>query len=184
MSRMKTFITVLVLLVLGLFLFVWLGVFNVAATEKHSKLTLQLISIVRDRSIAVRAIAIPVAPTLTDPQLIKTGFRSYHTMCITCHSAPGRKATPIRKGLNPKPPRLDSKAIQETSDAAIYWSIEHGIRMTGMPAFGPTHSQEKIWGLVAFVRQLPKLSPQQYQAMVTAEGLPDEMADADDDDER
>jgi len=52
-----------------------------------------------------------------------------------------------------------------------------------MPAFGPTHSQEKIWGLVAFVRQLPKLSPQQYQAMVTVEGLPDEMADVDEDDE-
>jgi mono/diheme cytochrome c family protein len=183
MSLMKTFTTVLVLLVLVLFLFVWLGVFNVAATEKHSKLTLKLISIVRDRSIAVRAVAISGAPPLTDPQLIKSGFRSYHTMCITCHSAPGRKATPIRKGLNPKPPRLDSKAIQEMSNEAMYWSIEHGIRMTGMPAFGPTHSQEKIWGLVAFVRQLPKLSPPQYQAMVTAEGLPDEMADADEDDE-
>ena len=184
MSLMKTFATVLVLLVLGLFLFVWLGVFNVAATEKHSKLTLKLISIVRDRSIAVRAIAVPAAPPLTDPQLIKSGFRSYHTMCITCHSAPGRKASPIRKGLNPKPPRLDSKAIQEMSHEAMYWSIEHGIRMTGMPAFGPTHSQEKIWGLVAFVRQLPKLSPQQYSALVTTEGLPEEMMDADEDDER
>ena len=47
---MKTFTTVLVLLILGVFLFVWLGVFNVAATEKHSKLTLRLISLVRDRS--------------------------------------------------------------------------------------------------------------------------------------
>src|SRR5206468_10982286 len=127
MSIMKTFITVHVLLVLGVFLFVWLGVFNVAATEKHSKLTLQLISLVRDRSIAVRAIALPAAPPLTDPQLIKTGFRSYHTMCITCHSAPGRKATPIRTGLNPKPQRLDSKANPELSHDALYWSIYQGI---------------------------------------------------------
>jgi mono/diheme cytochrome c family protein len=69
------------------------------------------------------------------------------------------------------------------SNEAMYWSIEHGIRMTGMPAFGPTHSQEKIWGLVAFVRQLPKLSPQQYSALVTTEGLPEEIMDADEDDE-
>jgi hypothetical protein len=51
--------------------------------------------------------------------------------------------------------------------------------MTGMTEVGSTHSPEEIWGLVGFVRQLPELSPQQYQAMVTAEGFQDEMADAD-----
>jgi len=91
----------------------------------------------------------------------------------------------IAEGMFPKPPQL-FKGMGVTDDDAweSYWKVAGGIRMTGMPAFGPTHSQEKIWGLVAFVRQLPKLSPQQYSALVTTEGLPEEMMDADEDDER
>jgi mono/diheme cytochrome c family protein len=180
---MRILLVVLVLFLFVGFFFVWFGAFNVAATEQHSELTLWLISLVRDRSIAMRATASPTEPALTDPQLIKAGFRSYHTMCSTCHSTPGRKSSPIRQGLNPKPPRLYSKQVQRRSNAELYWIIEHGMRMTGMPAFGPTHNSEKIWGLVAFVRQLPQLSPQQYQAMVKAEGLSEEMSDADEDHE-
>ena len=102
-------------------------------------------------------------------------------MCVVCHSAPGRKASPTRKGLNPKPPRLYAQQVQKRSNAELYWIIEHGIRMTGMPAFGPTHRPEAIWSLIAFFRRLPTLSSEQYQAMVNAAGLPDEMADVDED---
>jgi mono/diheme cytochrome c family protein len=171
-------IGLILFLFVGIFV-VWFGVFNVAATEQHGKLALWVISVVRDRSIAVRATASPPEPSLTDAQRIKTGFRSYHTMCAVCHSAPGRQSSPVRQGLNPKPPRLYSKEVQRRSNAELYWIIQHGMRMTGMPAFGPTHSSEKIWSLLAFMRELPKLSPQQYKAMVKAEGLSDEMADAD-----
>jgi len=163
---------------IGGFVFIWFGVFNVAATEQHSELTLWLISVVRDRSIAERATS-PPKPSLKDPQRLKAGFRSYHTMCAVCHSVPGHKASPTRQGLNPKPPRLYTKQVQRRSDTELYWIIEHGIRMTGMPAFGSTHGPEEIWGLVEFIRQLPELSPQQYQAMVTAEGFQDEIIDAD-----
>ena len=180
---MRIFVVLLVLLLVGAFVLVWFGAFNVAATQQHSDLTLWLISLVRDRSIAMRATASPPEPSLMDQQRIKAGLRSYHTMCTICHSAPGRKSSPVRKGLNPKPPRLYSQQVQQRSNAELYWIIEHGIRMTGMPAFGPTHSSEKIWNLVAFVRQLPQLSAQQYQAMVQAEGLSDEMSDADEDSE-
>jgi mono/diheme cytochrome c family protein len=175
---MRIIHVVLILLIVG-FYFVWFGAFNVAATEQHSDLTLWAISVVRDRSIAVRATASPPEPPLADLQRIKTGFRSYHTMCTVCHSAPGRESSPVRQGLNPKPPRLYSKGVQERSNAELYWIIQNGLRMTGMPAFGPTHNSEKIWNLLAFIRELPKLSPQQYKAMAKAEGLSDEMADAD-----
>jgi len=180
---MRILVVLLVLLLVGAFAFVWFGAFNVAATEKHSNVTLWLISLVRDRSIVMRAIASPPEPSLTDEQRIKAGLRSYQTMCATCHSAPGHKSSPVRKGLNPKPPRLDKQQVQRRSNAELYWIIAHGLRMTGMPAFGPTHNPEKIWGIVAFVRQLPQLSPQQYEALVQGEGLPDEMSDADEPEE-
>ena len=118
-------------LLIGGFVFIWFGIFNVAATEQHSDLTLWLISVVRDRSIAVRATS-PSEPSLKDPQRVNGGFRSYHTMCAVCHSVPGHKASPTRKGLNPKPPRLYAKQVQRRSDTELYWIIKHGIRMTGM----------------------------------------------------
>jgi mono/diheme cytochrome c family protein len=168
--------TLLVLLLIGVLLLIWFGAFNVAATEQHSDLTLWLISFVRDRSIAVRASASQSIPSLIDPELITNGFRSYHSMCVACHSAPGRKSSPLRQGLNPTPPKLDSQRVQRRSNTELYWIIQHGIRMTGMPAFGPSHRPEAIWALVGFIRQLPNITPQQYQDMVQASELTEDQA--------
>jgi mono/diheme cytochrome c family protein len=44
----------------------------------------------------------------------------------------------------------------------LYWIVKHGVKMTGMPAFGPTHSDERLWTIVAFLKQLPQLSPEKY----------------------
>jgi len=38
--------------------------------------------------------------------------------------------------------------------------------MTGVPAWGVTHDDELLWDVVAFVRKLPELTPDQYEAMV------------------
>ena len=38
--------------------------------------------------------------------------------------------------------------------------------MTGMPAWGVTHQDELLWDVVAFVRKLPQLTPEQYEALV------------------
>jgi mono/diheme cytochrome c family protein len=168
---MKKFLALLVLLVIASFLFIWFGLFNVAATAQHSDVTLALISMARNRSIAIHATAPQSMPSLIDPEVVKNGFRRYHTMCVVCHSAPGRKATPIRRGLNPKPPKLDVQQVQRRSNAELYWIVAHGIRMSGMPAFGPSHRPEEIWALVAFLRQLPEITRQQYHDMVQAAGL-------------
>lgn len=46
--------------------------------------------------------------------------------------------------------------------------LKHGIRHTGMPAFGATHSDEELWGLVAFVESLPETTPDEYRRVVAA----------------
>ena len=85
-------------------------------------------------------------------------------MCVTCHAAPGRKDSAIRVGLNPQPPRLHDAHVQRRSDGELLWILQHGIRMTGMPAFGPTHSQEELQQLITFIRYLARLTPDEYQA--------------------
>ncbi len=64
--------------------------------------------------------------------------------------------------------------MQRWTDDELYWIIGNGIKMTGMPAFGPTHDKDEPWGVVTFVRDLPNLNPKEYQAMVEAAGFKEE----------
>jgi len=66
--------------------------------------------------------------------------------------------------MNPKPPILAEGPAGDPRED--FWIIKHGIKMTGMPAWGVTHSDEEIWNIVAVLQQLPRLSPAAYQALV------------------
>jgi len=87
-------------------------------------------------------------------------------MCTGCHLAPGMTENEMRPGMNPKPPQLAS--IPALAPATQFWIIKHGIKMTGMSAWGVTHPDQEIWNMVAFLQRLPTLSPQQYHALTSA----------------
>ena len=142
--------------------FFYSGLFNIAADVPHSAFTYRMLEAVRDRSIAVRAAHIDV-PSLDAPQLIANGARDYAEMCAACHLAPDRQDSELRDGLYPTPPKLTEHT--DATPAEMFWVIKHGIKMSAMPAWGPTHSDERIWGMVAFVRRLPELTPEQYQTL-------------------
>jgi mono/diheme cytochrome c family protein len=141
--------------------FVYSGMFSVAADEPHWAMTERLLNTLRERSIAVRADEVTAPPSLDDPKLIANGAAHYSEMCKGCHLAPGGQDTEIRAGLYPKPPKLAEIGIRE-SPGKTFWAIKHGIKMTGMPAWGTTHDDEAVWSLVAFVKQLPAMSPEKY----------------------
>lgn len=68
--------------------------------------------------------------------------------------------------------------------AEEFWVIKHGIKATGMPAWGVTHSDDMLWDVVAFLRELPDLSPEEYHALSEKAPSHDEVMqekDADDD---
>ena len=54
----------------------------------------------------------------------------------------------------------------ELTPAEQFWVVKHGLKMTGMPAWGVTHDDELLWDVVAFLRKLPELSADQYRALV------------------
>lgn len=171
--------TGLILLVAGAALFIWTGVYNIAAAEPHTAPVKWLLATVRDHSIATRAHSLE-GPALNDPPRIEAGLRSYHSMCQPCHSAPGHQPTTTQQGLNPEPPKLDSERVQKRTDGELYWVIKNGIRMTGMPAFGKTHKDDSLWSIIAFIRQLPHLQSKDYDTMVQTAGLQDEQRQNDD----
>jgi mono/diheme cytochrome c family protein len=157
---------VLACLVVGAIIFAWFGIYNVAATEPHWGITSSLIAMLRDRSIEVHSEGIQV-PNLNEAKLREIGFPHYHEMCRLCHGAPAYQPEEFAEGLYPSPPSLTAGQIQEDlSDAEIYWIIKYGLKMTGMPAFGPTHNEEELWGLVAIVKDIPRMDPGQYGQLV------------------
>jgi mono/diheme cytochrome c family protein len=146
---------------------VYSGAFNIAADVPHSSVVYELMEAVRDRSIAVRIGDVQVPP-LDDPKLAAEGAKHYAAMCVDCHLAPGVKDSELRKGLYPQPPNLAEHI--HAGPAEKFWVIKHGIKMSAMPAWGKTHDDQSIWGLVAFLQKLPELTPEQYQALVDAGG--------------
>jgi mono/diheme cytochrome c family protein len=143
------------------------GAYNVAADDPHWDLTSRALAWSRDRAIAVRSGDV-VAPDLTDPDLIALGAEHYAAMCEGCHLTPGGRDNELRQGLYPKPPDLSKD--RQRQPAETFWIVKHGIKMSGMPAWGVTHDDESIWGLVAFLQQLPTLDAEAYQALTRVGG--------------
>jgi mono/diheme cytochrome c family protein len=138
------------------------GLYDFAADSPRAALVTKQIGFARERSIEVRAASVKALP-LSNPKMIREGAEHYAEMCVACHLAPGMPDNEMRPGMNPKPPAL--AAIPSESPAEQFWIIKHGLKMTAMPAWGTTHSDEEIWNMVAFLQKLPSMSPQQYRGL-------------------
>lgn len=154
---------VALLAIVGAAAYFYLGLYNVAADEKHWAMTEALLQTVKVRSVAARARAIGDVPDLTDRKLISAGAGQYAEMCVQCHLAPGKKDSPLRQGLYPQPPDL---SLQSPEPRVAFWIVKHGIKLTGMPAWGASHDDATIWSLVAFLQKLPGLDEKAYRKMI------------------
>jgi len=166
MNWLKLLLGLIVIGLLGGAAFVYGGVFNAAADEPHSKLFYWLVEATRERSIAARARGLEVPP-LDDPALLTAGGADYNEMCTECHLKPGMEDSELRTAMYPRPPDLTK--TKRSDPAQTFWIIKHGIKMSGMPAWGATHDDQRMWAMVAFLQELPRLTPEQYQ-ILTARG--------------
>lgn len=139
------------------------GAYNVAATKPHQAMTKSVLSTMMDNSVRHHASDIELSTVFKDSDL-GAGFEHYQAMCVACHGAPGIEKSEIGKGLNPAPPDL-ATSTPDLSSQEVFWILKNGIKMTGMPAFGPTHDDENLWNLTAFVMRLSAMTPDQYRAM-------------------
>ena len=165
MFGVKTILNLAVVAIIAGFMFIWFGVFNVSASDKHWAITNVFLELVRDRSISARAETLTV-PNLADTARIKRGAANYEAMCAQCHLAPGVDSSELYEGLNPKPPVLYKNASFANKPNEIFWVIKNGIKMTGMPGWGHNNSDEQIWDMIAFVSALDTMTVTQYQKLV------------------
>ena len=113
---------------------------------------------------AVRTRSNPVQPT---DDVLGQALEHYADHCATCHANDGSGDTAIGRGLYPKAPDMRAANTQALSDGELFWIIEHGIRLTGMPGWGTgtPEGERDSWGLVHFIRRLPKLTPEDLERM-------------------
>jgi len=162
-ARVSLFIAAtLAAIALGSGVFIGSGVYNIGADDHHTKIVLAILEQLRERSIAVRAGSVDV-PNLEDPKRIAAGGEHYAMICVNCHLAPGITSSNLRPGLYPHPPNLAQEYPRDPQRA--FWTIKHGIKMSAMPAWGKTLDDAAIWDLVAFLRQMPAMSPDAYQRL-------------------
>src|SRR5215813_6247525 len=143
---------------------IYAGLYNIAADVPHTQPVYWLLDTIRQRSVIARTRDIAVPHDLKDPDRISKGAGQYADMCSGCHLAPGMKRTEISRGLYPRAPELRHKT--DLTAAEQFWIVKHGVKMTAMPAWGITHDDDLLWDVVAFVRKLPELTPEQYETLV------------------
>lgn len=127
----------------------------------------------------LRALAVPSAyagltnPVLANDESVRNGMAHFADHCAQCHGNDGR-GTEMGKSMFPPTPDMTAAATQSLDDGMLFYVIEHGIRFTGMPAFGTgtPEGEESSWHLVSFIRRLPTLTPEQLEEMAAMNPRP------------
>ena len=164
---MKSAIAVALLVIAaatGALAFIYSGVYDIAATTPHFDVTFKVMRTAMERSVKRQARDVKV-PELDDPEKVHAGLKNFQEMCVVCHGAPGAPGSQINQGLYPKAPNL-AEAAKDWTPAELYVITKNGIKMSGMPAWGPTHSDEELWSLVAFLKLFPTMPPAEYRGAV------------------
>ncbi len=177
MKTIKILLTLAVLCLVTASAVIYSGIFPIAADEPHSKFTYWILEQARERSIS-RASADIKVPELGSADMLLSGGADYNDMCSSCHLKPGQSESDMTIGLYPKPPNLSlaehkekhGEEGDETIEAQkMFWTIKHGIKASGMPAWGLTHDDGRIWAMVSFIKKMPELTEDQYQVLTARE---------------
>jgi mono/diheme cytochrome c family protein len=88
---------------------------------------------------------------------LAAGVKLYAMNCAACHGASDGLASNIAKGLYQRAPQLAKDGVEDDPEGIIYWKVKHGIRLTGMPGFSGTLSDDQVWQIVLFLKHMDSL---------------------------
>jgi mono/diheme cytochrome c family protein len=152
--------------VLSVLVFIWISGRGMSARAQPGRIETVIAQTMRRLAVprSDRNKQNPVAPS---PEIIAAGMAHYADHCAACHANDGSGETEIGLGLYPKPPDMRLAGTQSLTDGELFYIIENGVRLTGMPAWGKgtPEDTEASWHLVHFIRELPRLTPHQIAEM-------------------
>lgn len=139
---------------------------GISARPEPASLEIRFARAARHRLIPAAARSAPNPVTAT-PEVLAFGMAHFADHCATCHGNDGRGQTVFGRKMFPRAPDMTRAETQELSDGELFWIIENGVRLTGMPGFGdddPANDTE-TWHLVQFIRHLRKITPEELVEM-------------------
>lgn len=158
---MKFFIlgclTTLVLIAIAGYFFLYLGLLNFQADQSPSAFETKYAGAALDASMTRHA---PDAknPIPTTEANLLDGTKLYQAHCAVCHGGPADSRSGVLAVFYPRVPQFTMDA-PDMPDNHNFYIIKHGIRWTGMPAWGNQLTDDQIWKLAAFLSQMAKLPP-------------------------
>lgn len=158
-------ITLLILLIVVAAIVIFGGFYPIAASQPDPAGVGWVLGATMDHAVERESAGLK-APALSAAD-IQEGGSHYKGMCQRCHGGPGTQRDEFAEGLNPPPPNL-AESTDDMTAGQVFWIAKHGIKMSAMPAFGKTDSDDELWKIAAFVKQMSKVTPQQYAARPNA----------------
>ena len=156
---MRTIILIVVVVIgLALLTAAYVVGMGVSARSQPGVLETRTAHVLRDMAISLRVRGV-TNPVPVSDAVIAEGMEHFADHCAVCHGNDGSGDTEMGRGLYPRPPDMRLPATQNLADAELFYIIENGVRLTGMPGWGTGTKEGEIssWHLVHFVRHLPKL---------------------------
>ena len=128
------------------------------AADKHSSEgEASLANAAKDVTIPLEAGKMQNPLPQTD-QVVSQGQEVFLGSCAQCHGPDGRGDSDIGPRMNPVAMDLSSPHVQHWSDAELFWIIQNGVRLTGMPSWRSSISANDTWALTRFIHQLSHLN--------------------------
>ncbi len=89
----------------------------------------------------------------------REGAMTYAQNCAVCHGALDQPQTAIAKGMFPPPPQLlpPHKGVTDDPAGETFWKVKNGIRLTGMPGFHASLTDQQIWRVSVMLANAEKL---------------------------
>ncbi len=171
MKILLTILACIVVSIAGAIAFVYSGIYDVSALTPDNAIVGWAVHKASDRSVDARLGGIVVPAGLDVPQIVSSGAHLFAQNCVVCHGGPGLKPTDIAQGLNPQPPNLFG-AKRKPWMKEMFRFIKYGVKMTAMPGFANTQTDNQIWQLAAFLDKAPGMSPAEFAAQSGMEVAP------------
>ena len=141
------------------------GIVDLSAAKPHPEGWARLLHYTFSRSTAFHAGPTPPAD-LDSPIRIAAGAAYYGQVCARCHGGPGFGQNPVVLSMHPRPQYLTSDLpIAAFTAPELFRIVKAGVKYSAMPSWPADRRDDEIWHLVAFLRAMPKMSPQTFQQL-------------------
>jgi mono/diheme cytochrome c family protein len=145
---------------------IWLGMSGIGARTPVGPIETAVSRAARNALIPAGARSLPNPEPATSDNL-RAGLEHWADHCASCHSNDGSGTSDLGRSLYPPAPDMRLAATQNLTDGELFYMIENGVKLTGMPAWGtgtPEGARDS-WHLVQFIRHLPTLSEAELAEM-------------------